>query len=88
MRFRWNAHNIEHIGAHDITPAEAEYVVDHARTPFPEMIGKGKRYVAGRTWDAKYVQVIYILDSDATAYVIHARPLTDAEKQKFRRRTK
>lgn len=29
---------------------------------------------------------IYVLDDDGTAYVIHARPLTDAEKRRYRRR--
>jgi hypothetical protein len=29
--------------------------------------------------------VIYVLDPDETVYVIHARPLTDKEKHRYRR---
>ena len=31
---------------------------------------------------------VFVLDEDGTAYVIHARPLTDKEKKRNRRRSK
>jgi hypothetical protein len=31
-------------------------------------------------------QVVYVIDPDGTVYVIHARPLTDREKRRYRRR--
>jgi hypothetical protein len=37
--FRWNSHNLEHIGVHGIDRGEAEYVVRHVRSPFPRPIG-------------------------------------------------
>jgi hypothetical protein len=40
--FRWNDWNREHIAVHGVTPLEAEYVVDHATTPYPEYIGEDK----------------------------------------------
>ena len=88
VQFRWNGWNLNHIEKHGMTPADAEFIAEHARRPYPEMIGDGKRYVAGQTADGRYGQVIYILDSDRTIFVIHARPLDPSEKRKFRRRTR
>jgi uncharacterized DUF497 family protein len=84
--FRWNEWNVEHISAHDITPGEAEFVVDNARRPFPQAQGQGKFLVAGQTADGSYIQVIYIFSPRDVVFVIHARPLNDSEKHKFRRR--
>jgi uncharacterized DUF497 family protein len=88
VQFQWNTWNVEHVEKHGITPGHAEFIVEHARRPFPEMIGDGKRYVAGQTAAGVYIQVIYILGSDGTVFIIHSRPLDDQEKRKFRRRIK
>jgi hypothetical protein len=32
------------------------------------------------------LQVIFVMDDDETIYVIHARPLTEREKRRHRRR--
>ncbi len=84
--FRWNDWNVEHVGSHDVTPDEAEYAVEHARQPYPQRLGKGRFLVAGQTAGGKCVQVVYILDPPEMVFVIHARPLTDAEKRRLRRR--
>jgi hypothetical protein len=34
------------------------------------------------------LQVIYVLDEDGTVYVIHARPMSDREKWRFRRKNR
>jgi len=34
------------------------------------------------------MQVVFVLDPDDTVFVIHARMLTDREKQKYRKRRK
>lgn len=86
VKYRWNDWNIGHIADHDLSVSEAEFVVDRARPPYPEIFGEGKRLVVGQTAGGVYVQVIYVLDDDATAYVIHARPLTESEKRRYRRR--
>ncbi|MGA2442930.1 MAG: hypothetical protein ABSH08_18410 [Tepidisphaeraceae bacterium] len=88
MQFRWNRWNAEHVQKHGITRDAAEFIVERARRPFPEMIGEGKRYVAGQTAEGLYAQVIYLLDADGTVFIIHARPLDDSEKRKFRRRAR
>jgi hypothetical protein len=63
-------------------------VVRNAKPPYPELAGDDKLYVAGRGIGGRLLQVIYILDPDKTAFVIHARPLDEREKHRFRRRTR
>jgi uncharacterized DUF497 family protein len=60
--------------------------VSDARPPYPQKIGDDKWLVIGRGFGGRYVQVIYLLDPDGTAFVIHARPSTDREKRRYRRR--
>jgi uncharacterized DUF497 family protein len=84
-RFRWNDWNVEHIANHGVTSEEAEYLVNHARRPYPRQIREGKFYVGGQAADGTYMQVIFVLDPDETIYVIHARPLTDRERAIYRR---
>jgi len=71
-----------------MSDTDAEFIVDGARPPYPEMIGEGKRLVVGRTRSGAQAQVIYVLDEDGTAYVIHCRLLTDSEKRRYRRRNR
>jgi uncharacterized DUF497 family protein len=84
--FRWNAWNSDHIARHGISEAEAEWVVCRPRAPYPQKAGAGKYLVRGPTETGAYIQVIYIFDPDDVVYVIHARPLTQREKRRYRRR--
>ena len=88
MEFVWNNKNIAHIAEHGISRQEAEYVVEHAKPPYPQMIGEGKRMVVGQIPSGEYVQVIYVpaRSVPGALYVMHARTLTDEEKRRFRRR--
>jgi uncharacterized DUF497 family protein len=86
--FRWNDWNTDHIAKHGIVPKQAEQVVLRARTPWPSYEGDNRWLVRGPDQNGLYVQVVYIIDPDATIYVIHARPLTPREKRQFRRRNK
>ena len=86
MQFRWIDWNLDHIAEHRVEPEEAEMVVRNAKPPFPDQIGDDKLYVAGRGFGGRFLQVIYILDTDDTVFVIHARPLNDREKNRLRRR--
>ncbi|MFI5379316.1 MAG: BrnT family toxin [Tepidisphaerales bacterium] len=88
MDFRWNVWNVGHIGEHGVIPPEAEYVVRHAKRPFPMDEGGGKWTVWGQTENGGYLQVVFVLDPDETIYVIHSRPLTDKEKRNLRRKWK
>ena len=86
MEFRWNDWNLEHATQHGVSVEEIEAVVALARAPYPEDLGHGKWIVVGQTWGGRHVQVIYVPDADGPLFVIHARPLTETEKRRFRRR--
>ncbi len=86
MKFRWNEWNQEHIADHGVWLGEAEAIVRGATRPFPMYRGDGKWLVIGRGSGGRLLQVVYVLDGDDTIYIIHARPLTDREKRRYRRR--
>jgi uncharacterized DUF497 family protein len=104
--FIWTRKNVEHIAEHGIEPHEAEHVVVNARSPYPQVWGDGKWIVRGQTVAGRFIQVIFVLESDAadidyeeidlleldqsadSIYVIHARPLTDAERSALKRARK
>jgi uncharacterized DUF497 family protein len=83
--FRWNDWNVEHLTRHSVAPEEAESVIRAARRPFPRKIEEDKWLVWGQGRGGQFLQVIYVLDSDKTVYVIHARPLNEQEKRRLRR---
>jgi hypothetical protein len=56
-----------------------------ARSPYPQYRADDKRLVWGSTGAGRLLQVIYVLDPDDSAFVIHARPLTVPEKQRRNR---
>jgi hypothetical protein len=70
--FRWNEWNAEH-------------VVEGAKAPYPRRIGEDKLLVWGPDSAGDLLQVIFVLDEDGSAYILHARPLTEAEKRRYRR---
>jgi uncharacterized DUF497 family protein len=88
MNLRWNEWNLGHVARHGGEPGEAESVVRQARAPYPLRYPEDKYFVWGRGQGGRLLQVVYILDPDDTIYVIHARPLTDKEKRRYRRRRK
>lgn len=88
MDFRWNDWNREHVEKHGVGPEEAEFIVRAARAPYPEERGDDKWRVWGQSADGRYLQVVFVVDIDDTVYVIHARPLNDREKRRFRKRKK
>jgi len=102
-KFIWDEKNTAHIAEHGVTAREAEYIVEHARNPYPMPHAERKWLVRGRTESGEYMQVIYVWESDAAIdyteidlleltdsaeaiYVIHARPLNEAEKRAFRKK--
>src|SRR5687768_14147033 len=60
MFFIWDDWNFTHLDKHQVEPIEAEYVVRHAKKPYPRSIGSGKFMVRGRTLGNRLLQVIYI----------------------------
>ena len=86
MEFRWNEWNVEHATQHGVRVEEIEALIEAAAPPYPAEIGHRKWLVLGQGPTGRYLQAIYIVDDDDTLYVIHARPLRDHEKRRFRRR--
>jgi uncharacterized protein len=83
--FRWNDWNEEHVARHGVRPEEAEFVVETARRPFPRKIEHDKWLVWGRGAGGRLLQVVFLVEEEDSIYVIHARPLTDTEKRRYRR---
>ncbi|MCI0640376.1 MAG: hypothetical protein L0Y72_22575 [Gemmataceae bacterium] len=86
MEFRWSEWNLDHAGRHGVDPEEAELVIRNATPPYPTEREDEKWLVIGRGNGGRWLQVIFVLDEDDTMYVIHARPLTDKEKKRYRKR--
>jgi uncharacterized DUF497 family protein len=86
MDFRWNDWNVEHIAEHRVSPEEAESVVRAARRLYPRKIQEDKWLAWGQGTGGRLLQVIFVMADDETIYVIHARPLTEREKRRHRRR--
>jgi len=84
--FRWNEWNVEHIAKHGVLPEEAEYVVRWPWPAHPRKEGRNKYASRGQTESGRFLQVVYVYDPPGVAYVIHARPLDEAEKRRLRRR--
>jgi hypothetical protein len=86
MEFRWNDWNLEHLERHGVSPEEAEQVVAHAKPPYPEGREDDKYLVWGPGQGRRLLQVLFLLQHDDSLYIIHARPLTEKEKRRYRRR--
>jgi uncharacterized DUF497 family protein len=65
INFIWDKGNVDHIAKHGVTRDEAEYVVERAAAPYPSYEGDRKWLVRGKTRSGRYLQVIYVLESDA-----------------------
>jgi uncharacterized DUF497 family protein len=88
MEFRWIDWNQDHVAEHGVDPDEAEMVVRGARSPFPRKIEGDKWLVVGRGRGGRFLQVIYVVDPDKSIFIIHARPISEREKRRLRRRGK
>lgn len=81
--FRWNEWNLDHATQHGVSVEEIEFVVRRGKR---EYVGDGKYRAVGRDGGGRWIQVIYFYDPEDTVYVIHARPLTEREVRRERRR--
>jgi uncharacterized DUF497 family protein len=88
MQFRWNEWNENHVSEHGVEPEEAEEVVRRARPPYPLASADEKFLVWGKTAERKFLQVVFVMDEEDSVFIIHARPLTDKEKKRYRRRVR
>lgn len=63
--YSWKDANVTHIAKHSVERSEAEYIVDHARPPFPDHVGDGKWRVWGKTRVGRWLEVVYVYPDDA-----------------------
>jgi uncharacterized DUF497 family protein len=87
VQFRWNEWNESHVSEHGVEPAEAEEVV-RARPPYPLASADEKFLVWGPTAEGRFLQVVFVMDEEDSVFIIHARPLTDKEKKRYRRKVR
>ena len=80
-RFRWIEWNREHATKHGCTVPEIESVVRNAGRGFPRKRDREKWMVVGRGAGGRVVRVIYVLDDDDTAFIIHAMPMTTRRRR-------
>jgi hypothetical protein len=83
--FRWIEWNVGKCELHGVHPREAEEVVNSAARPYPRRIDNNKILVRGQTSAGRYLQVIYLIESDGVIFVIHSRALTRNEIRSLRR---
>ena len=57
-----------------------------ARPPYPLASTDDKFLVWGPTAEGRFLQVVFLVDDEDSVFVVHARPLTDKEKKRYRRR--
>ena len=63
-----------------------KHVVNHPAAGYPQR-SRNDTYTAwGQISAGRYLQVTYVFDPPTIVFVIHARDLTDREKQRLRRR--
>lgn len=60
MLFAWDEDNIEHIGKHGVSQAEAEYVLRHVTPPWPQEKEDSKFLAWGPTEFGRLLQVIFV----------------------------
>jgi uncharacterized DUF497 family protein len=63
--FIWDDANRAHAQRHGVCVEDIEYVVRHAKAPWPMAQGDHKFIAWGRTEAGEYIQVVYVLESDA-----------------------
>jgi hypothetical protein len=80
-QFRWIEWNRDHATKHECSIPEVESVVRHAGRGFPRKRDRKKWLVIGRGTGGRVIEVVYLLDDDGTAFVIHAMPLTTRRRR-------
>jgi uncharacterized DUF497 family protein len=60
--------------------------VEDASGSWPEDAGEDRYRVLGKGPDGAYLHVVFIFDPPGVVYVIHARPMNQSEKRRYRRR--
>lgn len=73
---------MDHATRHGCSIQEIESVVRNAGHGYPRKRDSEKWIVTGRGVGDRMVEVIYVLDKDGTAFVIHAMPLKTRRRRR------
>jgi hypothetical protein len=73
--------NVEHIDEHDLTPADVEYVLQHARK-VQTSDSSGRPCVFGYTPDGEYVIVVFEWMDDDTILPVTAYEVPEPKRKK------
>jgi hypothetical protein len=79
--FEWIEWNLDHATKHGCLIWEIEHVVLNASRPWPKNKGKGKFEVEGRGQGERVIRVLFLVEPDGRAFVIHAMPLTTRRRR-------
>jgi hypothetical protein len=79
--FRWIPWNLDKIDLHGCGRHEVEHLVRNPGRGWPRKGLDGRFSVQGRGAGDRMIQVVYVLDRDGTAFVIHAMPLTTRRRR-------
>jgi uncharacterized DUF497 family protein len=63
--FAYDDWNREHVQKHSVSCADAEYVVENARPPYPKKIEEGKFMVYGPSRAGEILEVVFAFKTDA-----------------------
>jgi hypothetical protein len=58
--FAWDDWNKAHVTKHGSNASEAQYIIEHAKDPFPREIGDEKYLVWGKSPSGGFLQVVFV----------------------------
>jgi len=81
MPFQWDDGNIDHIAKHDVTPEEAEQVIENEPLDAGAVLRNGEtRSVHLGETDAGRVLIVVVTERSSMYRVVTARPATRKER--------
>ena len=83
--FRWVLWNLDNATKHGVSVVECERII---RAGKYRGVGGGKFRAVGRGAGGRWLQVVFALTVEDEVFVVHARPLTDTEIRRERRRNR
>jgi len=90
VRFDWDSHNEDHVLEHGITPREAEHALAdpwRAGAAARRVSDERRRAAIGATRSGVVIVVVFVRRGSFIR-VVTARPATQAEKRRYRRRSR
>jgi len=85
--FVWSKDRIDHVAGHGLTPEEVEEVCFGTKAFVRRARSQGENpvyHVLGQTEVGRYLFCVVIQFPDGNAYPVTARPMTDAEKRRYK----